>query len=246
MPEEQPPVTTPDKEYSDEEIKKILNTARATRTERDEAAKKAAELEEINKKLQAQMDQVSSIDPKRVKELEARAAQFEEIKLEEQKQFSELKERWSSEKTNYEGQIQKLIAQNRESQIINALEKAFYSCGGKAGKDDDGYSYFDMVRDRAQKHIVMDDAGKITVIDPRDGTRLKTDKGTFYSVEDLMFRLRKQGPTTATFEPQGNGAGGGMSANSNPLNSLGATRESLREIKDPAARLARARELGIK
>lgn len=245
MPEELTP-TTPAPEttsFSDEEIRKILNTAKATRTERDEAARKSAELEESNRKLQAQLEQIKAIDPKRVEELETLAAQYEESKLEEQRKFSELKERWSTEKTNLQQEIQKLAASNREIQVLNALEKAFYSAGGKAGKDEDGYSYFDLVRDRAIKFIQTDDQGKLQVIDPRDGTRLRTDKGVNYSPEDLMFKLRSAGPTASLFEAPGS-AGGGMNANNRP-GTFGVTREQLMQIKDRAERLARARELGI-
>lgn len=238
------PPTSENTNFSDEEIRKILATAKATRSERDEAAKKTAELEESNRKLQAQMEQIKAIDPKRVEELETLAAQYEERKLEEQRQFSELKERWSAEKTNLQQEIQKLVASNREIQLLNALEKAFYAAGGKTGKsNEDGYSYFDLVRDRALKYVQMDESGKLAVLDPRDGTRLRTDKGINYTPEDLMFRLRSDGPTAALFEAPGS-AGSGMSPNNRP-GTFGTTREQLMQIKDRAARLARARELGI-
>lgn len=57
--------------------------------------------------------------------------------------------------------------------MINALEKSFYGTSGKAGKDEDGYSYFDLISDRAINYIVLDKHGKFIVIDPRDKTSLK-------------------------------------------------------------------------
>ncbi|MEH2296360.1 hypothetical protein [Nostoc sp.] len=57
--------------------------------------------------------------------------------------------------------------------MINALEKSFYATGSKAGKDEDRYSYFDLIRDRAINYIVLDEHGKFIVINPRDKTPLK-------------------------------------------------------------------------
>ncbi|MEH2397799.1 hypothetical protein [Nostoc sp.] len=50
-------------------------------------------------------------------------------------------------------EIEQLKESLKQNQIINALEKSFYATGGKAGKDEDGYSYFDLIRDRAINYI---------------------------------------------------------------------------------------------
>ncbi|MBW4677134.1 MAG: hypothetical protein KME52_24955 [Desmonostoc geniculatum HA4340-LM1] len=232
-----------DKHYTDEEISRILATAQATRKERDEVAKKAKELETKNTELSGQLEQIKGIDPEKYKDLEKRAQAYEESKLEKERNFQELKERWTGEKTTLQQQIQHLQDNLKQTQIVNALEKSFYATGGKAGKDDDGYSYFDLIRDRAINYIVLDDQGKINVIDPRDKTPLKDTKGVSFTVDDLMLKLRSGGPTAALFDPIGNGAGGGM-ARSHGTQNTAMLREQIMKLPR-AERLAKARELGI-
>jgi hypothetical protein len=72
-------------------------------------------------------------------------------------------------------EIEQLKESLKQNQIINAVEKSFYATGGKAGKDEDGYSYFDLVRDRdrAINYIVLDEHGKFIAIDLHDKTPLK-------------------------------------------------------------------------
>ncbi len=230
------------RQYSDEEISKILATAKATRIERDEAAKKAKGLETQINDLTAQIEQIKGLDPERYQQLEKLAQTYEEQKLEKEKNFAELKERWQGEKTALQQQIEELNSNLKNTRIINSLEKAFYATGGRAGKDDDGLTYFDLIRDRAMQFIEVDDSGKLLIIDPRDKTKLTTEKGIPFTVEDLMLRFRKSGPTTALFEPVGNGAGGGMQRN-NGFNSA-VTREQLMKLPR-AERLAKAREMGL-
>jgi hypothetical protein len=232
------------KQFSDEEVQKILNTAKATRKERDDVAQKAKELEGKVGELSSQLEKIKGIDPQKFKELQQLAESYEERKLEEQKQFAELKDRWSNEKTSFSQQIQELQQQLIQTQIVNALEKAFYSTGGKSGKDEDGYTYFDLIQERAKNYIQLDEKGKLAVIDPRDRTPMRDPKGNPLTVEDLMLKLRAGGPTAALFDPVGNGAGSGMSRSANS-SGLSATREQIMNIPNRAERLARARQLGI-
>ncbi|MEH1777110.1 hypothetical protein [Nostoc sp.] len=243
LPELDPTIPTETKQYSDEEITKILNTAQATRKERDEAAKRAKELETKVAELSGNLEKIKGIDPNKYQELEKLAASYEERKLEEQLRFSEVKELWSNEKTSLQQQIQQLLDKNRQQTIVNALEKSFYSTGGKSGKGEDGYTYFDLIRDRAANYIVLDDQGKITIIDPRDKTPLKDTKGVSFTVDDLMLKLRSDGPTASLFDPIGNGAGGGMSRSYGAQNGA-MLREQIMKLPR-AERLAKARELGL-
>ncbi|MBW4598932.1 MAG: hypothetical protein KME29_04790 [Calothrix sp. FI2-JRJ7] len=231
------------KQYSEEEIQKILNTAKATRKERDEVANKAKELESKVSELSKNLEQIKGIDPAKFKEYEQLAASYEERKLEEQRNFEELKQRWTGERTSFTQQIQELQSQLQNTQVVNALEKAFYSCGGRAGKDEDGYSYFDLIQERAKNYVQLDEKGRLVVLDPRDKTPMRDPKGNPYSVEDLMLKLRAGGPTAALFESD-KGAGGGMQRSAQ-YNSVNATRESLMQMGNRAERLAKARELGI-
>ncbi|MEH1780231.1 MAG: hypothetical protein V7L26_14135 [Nostoc sp.] len=238
------PTPTETKQYSDEEITKILNTAQATRKERDEAAKRAKELEAQVTELSDNLEKIKGIDPNKYQELEKLAQTYEERKLEEQRNFSELKERWTAKEATLVQQVQQLQENLKQNQIINALEKSFYATGGKSGKDDDGYTYFDLIRDRAANYIVLDDQGKITIIDPRDKTPLRDPKGVNFTVDDLMLKLRSGGPTAALFDPVNNGAGGGMTRSQGSQNGA-MVREQVMQISSRSDRLARARQLGI-
>lgn len=230
------------KTYSDEEISKILNTAKATRTERDEAAKKAKELETKVAELSGQLEKIQGIDPNKYQELESLAKTYEEQKLEEQRKFGELKERWQGERGTLQQQVQQLQESLKNTRITNSLEKAFYAVGGKTGGED-GYTYFDLLSDRAKQYIEVDESGKLVVIDPKDKTKMVNDKGQPIGIEELMLKFRTSGPSTALFEPVGNGAGGGMSR-SQGSNSGALTREQLMKLPR-SERLARARELNL-
>lgn len=232
------------KTYSDEEISKILNTAKATRKERDTVAERAKQLETQNLELQGKLEQIKGIDPSKFKELEQIAATYEERKLEEERKFGELKERWTSDRTTLTQQIQELQGQLVQTQIVNSLEKSFYICGGRSGKDEDGYTYFDLIQERAKAYVQLDEKGRLTVIDPRDKTPMRDSKGVPYTVDDLMLKLRSSGPTASLFDANP-AAGAGMQRSVNS-NSLQATRESLMNMGNRAERLAKARELGIK
>lgn len=247
MPPELDPTipSTEPKQYTDEEITKILATAQATRKERDEAAKKAKDLETKIAELSTNLEKIKGIDPNKYQELEKLAQTYEERKLEEQRNFSELKERWTGEKTTLQQQIQQLQENLKQNQIINALEKSFYSTGGKSGKDDDGYTYFDLIRDRAANYIVLDDQGRITIIDPRDKTPLKDTKGANFTVDDLMLKLRSAGPTASLFEPISNGAGSGMTRSQHGTQNAAMLREQIMALPR-SERMGKARELGIK
>ncbi|QLE47928.1 hypothetical protein FD724_07230 [Nostoc sp. C057] len=233
------------KQYSDDEISRILATAQATRKERDEAAKRAKELEIKVNELSGNLEKIKGIDPNKYQELEKLAQTYEERKLEEQRNFSELKERWTVKETTLLAQVQQLQENLKQNQIINALEKSFYATGGKSGKDEDGYTYFDLIRDRAANYIVLDDQGKITIIDPRDKTPLKDTKGANFTVDDLMLKLRSAGPTASLFEPISNGAGSGMTRSQHGTQNTAMVREQIMALPR-SERISKARQLGIK
>lgn len=243
MSELDPTIPTETKQYSDEEITKILNTVGATRKERDAAAQRAKDLEAKVAELSGNLEKIKGIDPVKYKELEVIAANYEERKLEEQRNFGELQTRYKEKETALLQENQQLKESNRQQAIVNALEKSFYATGGKSGKDDDGLTYFDLIRDRAANYIVLDEQGRITVVDPRDRMPLKDTKGVSLTVDDLMLKLRSGGPTAALFDPIGNGAGGGMTRSHGTQNAA-MLREQIMKLPR-AERLARARELGI-
>ncbi|MEH1828263.1 hypothetical protein FD723_18770 [Nostoc sp. C052] len=240
------PLPSPEtKQYSDEEITKILNTAQATRKERDAAAQRAKELETKVAELSTNLEKIKGIDPNKYQELEKLAQTYEERKLEEQRNFSELKDIWGKEKTTLVQQVQQLQENLKQTQIVNALEKSFYATGGKSGRDDDGYTYFDLIRDRAANYIVLDEQGKITIIDPRDKTPLRDTKGANFTVDDLMLKLRSGGPTASLFDPIGNGAGSGMTRSQHGTQNPAMLREQIMALPR-SERIAKARELGVK
>lgn len=135
----------------------------------------------------------------------------------------------------------KLKTTNQEMKISHALETAFHEAGGKRGSDEDDYSYFDMLRTVALRYIKFDERGKLSFFDPQDGTRMRTSEGKDFTAKDLVLKLKTSPVTTTLFEtPNTNGYS--LPIGLTPGN---ITRETLRQVKDPAARLALAREHGI-
>ena len=122
-------------------------------------------------------------------------------------------------------------------ELSSSIEINFHKLGGKESPEDDLISYFDIVRGYALRFIKLDNLGKISFVDPLDGLPLKTSSGKDFTMRDLMIKIKSSRDLAHHFDSGSNAA----------TKNLGyTTRESLREIKDPAARLARARELGIK
>lgn len=134
-----------------------------------------------------------------------------------------------------EREVKRLKAENQKLIVSHALEKAFYEAGGKKSGDENDYSYFHMVSDHASKFVKVGEQGELTIIDPRDGTRLKTAEGKDYTARDLMIKFKSSSLLNSMFDSS-------SSATINPANAT--TREELMQIKDRAERLARARELG--
>ena len=138
---------------------------------------------------------------------------------------------------------QKLKSENQLIKMSWEIEKAFFKAGGKRNNVLDDFTFFEMVQGHASKFVKVDEQGKLIIIDPRDGTRLKTDAGKNYSLRDLMNKFKNSGlsPLTNCFDTNGNSATPSFAQNPGDYSD----RESLREIKDPAARLSYAGKLGI-
>jgi|GEM_PF-3982259 len=221
--------------YTDEEIAKILNTAQATRKEKEESEKRF-------KEAQDRLKQLEGLDPQKFKELEDKVKTYQQTKLEEQQKYEEVKSIWQNERQTLQQQINDLALQKEKLSIEYKLEKAFSACDGKTGKGDTGISYFDMIKPIAERFIQSKD-GQISIIDPRDGTELRNEKGQPFTLEELMLKLRSGGPTADLFNPVGNGAGTGMKPSAGKFGRA-ALEEQLKNL--PAAeRINKARELGI-
>lgn len=135
----------------------------------------------------------------------------------------------------FEAEILRLKSEIQEMKVSHELENTFYEFGGKRSKEDDLITYFDMVRGYALNFIKRDERGKILIVDPNDSLPLKTPSGKAFSMKDLMIKIKSHQMLGNYFDSK------------NAQNTAAySDRESLREIKDPAARLTRARELGIK
>jgi molecular chaperone GrpE (heat shock protein) len=221
-----------------EDAAKILATAKAVRAERDE-------IEKRHKQAEAKLKELEGIDPQKFKELQAQIKGYEEKQLEEKQQYGQLKEVWQQERQAKDKRIQELESKLQDTSIIHSLEKAFYASGGKADSSKDGKTYFDLIAPIARQYIAVDDDGKLVVIDPRDRIRKTTDKGNFYTIEELMNDLRSDGPTATLFNPVTNPAGGGSQRSINPSRG-GMTHEQIMNLPiSRAEKLAKIRELKV-
>lgn len=118
--------------------------------------------------------------------------------------------------------------------VSRSIETNFYKFGGKHSSDEDMTTYFAIVEDYALRFIKLDERGKVSFIDPADGLPLKNSSGKDFSMRDLMGKIKSSKLFVNHFDSKNAQDPAAYS-----------DRELLRQIKDPAARLARARELGI-
>lgn len=132
----------------------------------------------------------------------------------------------------------KLKTEKQQIKISHEVEKAYLEAGGKRDTSEYDLSSFDLIYNAASRYIKVDDSGKVSIVDPEDGLKLRTARGADYTMRDLMARLKASPVTASLFEAPG--------VSSSGVDPNWTTREQLRQIRDPAARLARARELGIK
>lgn len=138
----------------------------------------------------------------------------------------------------FEAEILRLKSEIQRLKVSHKLETAFYEAGGRRNASEhEGASAFDLLKEHVFKFVKIDERGRVTFIDPQDGIPLKTREGRDYTAGDLMTRLRASPVAGNLFV-----APGSVSSGADPNLT---TREQLREIKDPATRLARARELGL-
>lgn len=205
--------------------------------------KQSEELRRSQEQLSRFQEQLSKYDPAKIAELESLAKNYEERKLEEQRSFNELKQRWTTEKQNYLSQIEKLESQTQEIQTKYEVEKAFFNAGGRSDPDSKAGtpSYFDLLYPQAIRYVKLEE-GKLVVIDPLDGTRVLNDKNQPMSLGELMRKLSMEGPTSHLFYPVNNAQGSGARPSNQPGSR--ANLEYLSKLS-PSARIAEARRLGL-
>lgn len=252
MPESQDieiTVTSPETQPQDQDsslpdtVKDPAALLNAYNAVKEKNKKQSEELRRSQEQLTRFQEQLAKYNPEKIAELESQAKNYEERKLEEQRSFNELKQRWTSEKQNYVSQIEKLNSQVQEIQTKYEVEKAFFNAGGRSDPDSKSGmpTYFDLLYPQAIRYVKLED-GKLVVIDPLDGTRVLNDKNQPMSLNELMRKLSMEGPTSHLFYPANNAAGSGARRSDQP-NSR-ANLEYLAKLS-PAARVAEARRLGL-
>lgn len=194
----------PEQHTTPEDTTALLNTVKATRSERDAANKRVKELE-------TKLNKYNQIDLAKYEALVQSEAEREERSMLEAKQFGELKTKWQSEKESYIKKISEIESQRQEDYLKTNLEKAFVRNGGRLEVDEDGSSTFDLVYSRARQHISIND-GNLEIIN-RDGTPMLDSKGKAVSLDGLFDKLKNSVATASLFNSPVQG-GSGMQSNS--------------------------------
>jgi antitoxin component of MazEF toxin-antitoxin module len=206
--------------------------------------KKRKDLEKMVRQLQ---QKYSGINPEEIEKLKQESEKREQEELEKQSQYQaalKLKEDKYNQDVqavrNENSQLQKRLEQ---TVIEQAVVDAFLASGGKRG-DKPGESPKDYVRLLlpAVADQLRVDGDDVIVVDKNGDQRFNPETFKPYTLEDLMSDCRKKGATALFFEPQDKANGSGAYPNSRRVSA-----DKMKELEGlpPAARVARARELGI-
>lgn len=201
------------------------NLLKALKAEREARKQYERDLKESK----SQLEKFAEINPDEYTKLQAEAAEAARVQAQfgEAKEAIELKYSKQAEAAAQEAAAAKTALQDYQKKY--ALEKVFYSAGGRTDAAD-GVSFFDMMAQQVGSNFRQEADGSLTVVDAAGDPVLDKESGKRISAEDFIAAYKVH-PIYGTFfkGPKGAGAGigyGGTDANGMPtedLSSLSAT-----------------------
>ena len=201
------------------------NLLKALKAEREARKQYERDLKETK----GQLEKFAEINPDEYTKLQAEAAEAARVQAQfgEAKEAIELKYSKQAEAAAQEAAAAKAALQDYQKKY--ALEKVFYSAGGRTDAAD-GVSFFDMMAQQVGGNFRQEADGSLTVVDAAGDPVLDKESGKRISAEDFIASYKVH-PIYGTFfkGPKGAGAGigyGGTDANGMPtedLSSLSAT-----------------------
>ena len=201
------------------------NLLKALKAEREARKQYERDLKESR----SQLEKFAEINPDEYTKLQAEAAEAARVQAQfgEAKEAIELKYSKQAEAAAQEAAAAKAALQDYQKKY--ALEKVFYSAGGRTDAAD-GVSFFDMMAQQVGSNFRQEADGSLTVVDAAGDPVLDKESGKRISAEDFIASYKVH-PIYGTFFKGAKGAGagigyGGTDANGMPtedLSSLSAT-----------------------
>ncbi|WGL30756.1 capsid assembly scaffolding protein [Synechococcus phage S-CRES3] len=196
-----------------ENLLKALKAEREARKQYEKEAKEKA----------TQLERFASINPDEYNKLQEEAAKAAQL----QAQFGEAREaiemKYSQQAELAAKEAAAAKAQLADYQKKYALEKVFYSAGGRTDSAD-GVSFFDMMSQQIGGQFRHEADGSLTVVDLQGDPILDKESGKRISAEDYISSYKVH-PIYGTFFKGAKGAGagigyGGTDANGMPVEDL--------------------------
>ena len=195
------PVSTGDDMMPRSEAENLLKALKAEREARKQ-------YERDLKETKASLEKFAEINPDEYTKLQAEAAEAAKVQAQfgEQRELIEQKYSRQAEEAAREAAAAKSALQDYKKTY--ALEKVFYSAGGRTDAAD-GVSFFDMMAQQIGGNFRQEADGSLTVIDAGGDPVLDKESGKRISVEDYISAYKSH-PIYGTFFKGSKGAGAGI------------------------------------
>jgi hypothetical protein len=195
------PVSTGDDMMPRSEAENLLKALKAEREARKQ-------YERDLKETKGQLERFSEINPEEYTKLQAEAAEAAKVQAQfgEQRELIEQKYSRQAEEAAREAAAAKSALQDYQKKY--ALEKVFYSAGGRTDAAD-GVSFFDMMAQQIGGNFRQEPDGSLTVVDAGGDPVLDKESGKRISVDDYISAYKSH-PIYGTFFKGSKGAGAGI------------------------------------
>jgi hypothetical protein len=199
------------KTYSEDEVQKLLKALKAERESRKIYEK------EVKEKTQA-LERFKDVNPAEWKKLQEEASIAARERAAAEERTSLLEEKYGKQAAEA---VRK--AEQKEKELLEfrkryALEKVFFSAGGRTDSDG-GVSFFDLMANQIGEQFRLESNGTITVVDNNGDPVLDSESGKRISPEDYLVRYKTH-PIFGTFFKGYKGSGAGIGAGSSDANGM--------------------------
>lgn len=202
--------------YSEEEVQNLL---KALKSERE--ARKVYE-KEVKEKT-SMLEKFADIKPEEYRQLQEEVAASAREKAAVEERTALLEEKYGSQAAEAVKQKEGAMRELLEFRKRYALEKIFFSAGGRTDSAD-GVSFFDMLANQIGGQFRLENDGSITVVDAAGDPILDKESGRRINPTDYLGQFKSHAIYGTFFKGnKGSGAGigyGGTDANGMPAEDL--------------------------
>lgn len=205
------------------EVDNLLKALKAERESRKQYEKEAREKS-------VQLEKFAEINPNEYRRLQEEAAIAERERLAAEERTSLLEEKYGAQAAEANKKAEVFQQQLQEFRKRYALEKVFFSAGGRTDAAD-GVSFFDMLADRLGSSFRLEPNGAVTVVDNNGDPILDADTGKRITPEEYLGGFKSH-PIYGTFFRSAKGSGSGLGLGGTDASGL--TSQDLSELSPDA------------